>query len=122
MCRSPAGLRTSTFLFWLPESCARTGNATVTASASVRLRNITILLENVAENSDLRVLAVGAHVNEREARSLALRLYSDNVLVLVGADFQFDLVAARSPAGQFMRIVVPALRVLIPIKMAGVAL
>src|SRR5580704_908320 len=71
---------------------------------------------------DIRVLAVGVHVDQREARSVILRLDGYNVLILFRADFQFDIAAARSLTGQFMRAVIGPFDVRVQFKMAGVAL
>ena len=41
---------------------------------------------------DVGVFAMRAEVHQRKLRSAALRLHRHNVLVLVGADFQLDVV------------------------------
>src|ERR1700724_3951313 len=71
---------------------------------------------------DIRVLAVGMHVDQRKARPVILGLDGYDVLILFGADFQFDIAAARSLTGQFMRAVIRPFDVRVHFKMAGVGL
>ncbi len=71
-------------------------------------RNMNFLLKATSENEralDVRILAVGAHINQREARSLTFRLDGYNVLIIFLAHFEFDVVAVLAFASQFVRIV-----------------
>jgi len=50
---------------------------------------------------------VGADVHQREAGAFALGFNRDDVLIFLGADLEFDVVAVRAVTGQLLGVLVP---------------
>src|SRR5215475_3912767 len=103
------GLRTSTFLSWfLSLFCAPAGRLTTSAinSAVVVERSICTPPDEVA--SDVGVFGVRANINQGKTRAASRGFDGHNVLIVAGADFQFEVVSGIALAGEFIGLVVPA--------------
>src|SRR5208283_1801183 len=138
MCRSPAELSMSRCLSALLDcgGCAakvETAIAKTNAEATMERNTMDRAAVRGRQNitspsrkgvSNIRIFAVGSHVDEREARPLALRLDGHNVLVVLPSGFEFDVVAARAFAGQIVRAILGVMRshIDVPFSFGSVAL